>query len=86
MNGTMMWFNRVKGIGVIRTADGRVGVETDGFAHDEVPTGRCAGMRVSFRCEGEGESARAVGVTFVKQVEPRRARLGHGRGGAARAL
>jgi cold shock CspA family protein len=85
MQGTMMWFNGQKGYGVIQTDGGRVRVDVDGFEQGEVPTGRCAGQRVTLQCEGEGENARAIGVRFLTAGDPRRARLRSGRG-TARAV
>lgn len=85
MHGTMMWFNREKGFGVIQTEAGRVRVDREGFEAGELPEGRCAGMPVTFDRVGDGEEGRAVGVRFVAGADPRRARMRSARG-SARAI
>jgi cold shock CspA family protein len=84
MEGKMLWFNPAKGFGFITTDDDeRVYVERGGFVGGEEPAGRCGGRRVRFeRHEGDGD-VRALNVTFSTELEPRRARLRHSRGGRA---
>jgi cold shock CspA family protein len=72
----MLWFNRVKKFGFIQTEDDeRLLVEEDGFLPTQVPTGRCAGSAVTFERATDGDEPRAINVTFVERVDPRRARL-----------
>ena len=75
MQGTMLWFNVDKGHGFIQTEHAeRLYVARSGFATDHEPQPRCKGSAVEFLREiGDGD-ARAVHVSFVKRVEPRRAR------------
>jgi len=81
MQGTMLWFNRDKGHGYIRTEAGeRLYVEESGFCPGEVPEGRCKGLTVAFERVDEGD-AHAVGVTFEVADVPRRARMRRSRGG-----
>ena len=80
MQGTMLWFNEVKDVGVITTDDGdRFPVHGTGFRNGDKPKGRCAGTVVSFRLAGTDGDARAVDVSLVAEIAPRRARLRHGR-------
>jgi len=82
MQGTMIWFNVDKGHGFINTEQGeRLYVALDGFALGEVPQPRCKGQAVHFEREAEGDQPRAVNVTFVTSVDPRRARIRSARGG-----
>ena len=76
MNGTLIWFNPAKRHGFIRTEQGeRLRVEEEGFEPGHLLGDRCAGTHVLFeRVESELEP-RAVHVTIVPMVEPRRARL-----------
>jgi cold shock CspA family protein len=85
VHGTMMWFNRQKGFGVIQTEAGRIRVDSDGFEAGELPEGRCAGQHVTLDCVGDGDEGRAVGVRFVAAADPRRARMRSARG-SARAI
>lgn len=79
MEGTMLWFNEVKDVGVVTTADGeRVPVHGSGFAGPK-PLGRCMGTPITFRIEGEDEARTAVDVSLTPEVVPRRARMRHGR-------
>ena len=81
----MLWFNRDKGHGYIRTeADERLYVEESGFLPGEVPEGRCKGLAVTFeRVDGDGDGEpHAAGVTFETADVPRRARMRRARGGA----
>lgn len=80
----MLWFNRDKGHGYIRTeADERLYVEESGFLPGEVPEGRCKGLAVTFeRVDDDGGEPHAVGVTFETADVPRRARMRRARGGA----
>jgi cold shock protein len=81
MKGTMIWFNREKGFGFIRTEEGeRLYVARSGFLGDHVPADRCAGRQVTFERVEEQDDARAVDVVFPVAAEPRRARLRHARG------
>jgi cold shock CspA family protein len=80
MQGTMLWFNAVKDLGVIVTEEGeRVPVAGREFRQDEKPTGRCAGTAVAFELDGDDGARRAVGVSLVPEVAPRRARMRHAR-------
>lgn len=77
----MIWFNREKGFGFIRTEAGeRLYVARSGFRGEEVPADRCGGREVAFERVEEQDDARAVDVVFPVLVEPRRARLRHARG------
>jgi hypothetical protein len=82
MRGQMIWFNRVKDHGFIRTDEGeRIRVDGLGFAAGERPEGRCAEKVVTFEVQGNGEERRAQNVVFEHQAAGRRARLrGSGRG------
>jgi cold shock CspA family protein len=76
MEGTMIWFNRAKRHGFIRTDDGeRLRVDEDGFAAGQLLGDRCKGTRVSFDRTGDPlEEARAVNVAVVPLFAERRAR------------
>lgn len=80
MQGTMLWFNQVKDLGVITTEAGE-GIRVYGpdFAAGERPEGRCAGSAVTFGIAEQDEERKATNVCFVAEVAPRRARLRHGR-------
>jgi hypothetical protein len=68
----MLWFNEAKDLGALRTDEGdRVDVSGSAFLPGEKPRGRCAGKVVEFeRLEG------GVGdLAFVRELNPRRARL-----------
>ena len=76
MNGTILWFNAVKDLGLITTEEGgRFPLLGTGFADGERPTGRCAGADVTFRVAGRGQEQQAEDVRFVQEVAPRRARM-----------
>lgn len=76
MQGTMLWFNPVKGHGFIRTEDDeRLYVAQSGFLPGNSPEPRCKGRPVSFEREDGGGDPRAVNVAFVVLEEPPRARL-----------
>jgi cold shock CspA family protein len=80
MNGTMLWFNQEKDLGVITTEAGdRLPVGGPDFAGGERPLRRCAGAPVTFRVSDGDEGPKATDVSFVPEVAPRRARLRHGR-------
>lgn len=82
MQGTMLWFNLDKGYGFIRTEhDERLYVARSGFAPGHLPAERCAGRPVTFERQDKQGDMEAVNVLFPAAVEPRRARLRHGRGG-----
>jgi hypothetical protein len=77
MEGTMIWFNPAKEHGFIRTDEGeRLRIDAAGFAPGTVLGDRCRGTRVRFhRMPGEQDEARAVDVSLVPLLAPRRARL-----------
>ena len=75
MRGKMLWFNDRKDLGFIRTDDGeRLAVLGPGFARGHRPKGRCAESVVSFEIDDSGADRHAVGVEFVADETPRRAR------------
>ena len=72
MRGTMLWFNETKDMGALRTEEGdRLDVPGAAFPAGEKPLGRCAGMIVEFERVEAGVSQ----LTFVRDSNPRRARL-----------
>jgi cold shock CspA family protein len=74
-NGDMLWFNSEKGHGFIETEAGdRLRVDGSDFRNGP-PVGRVAGMAVTFRVMGDGDSARAQDVVFPDDAAPRRARI-----------
>jgi hypothetical protein len=80
MQGTMLWFNAVKDLGVITSEGGeRLPVQGTGFLDGERPKGRCAGTGVTFGITGEDGERQAVDVSFVPEIAPRRARMRHAR-------
>ena len=80
MRGRLIWFNPEKQHGFIRTEEGeRLLVEESGFEPGHLLGDRCAGTPLTFEREApdaEGE-ARAVRVSVVPEVAPRRARSRH---------
>jgi len=67
----MLWFNEVKDVGALRTDEGeRMEVSGNGFLPGEKPVGRCAGMAVEF----EAFDGTVAGLSFVEDMNPRRAR------------
>ena len=80
MNGKLLWFNPAKRHGFIATEEGeRLLVEESGFEPGQLPGERCAGVPVTFeRLEAADLPARAVSVSMVPYVQPRRARLRRG--------
>lgn len=81
MRGTMLWFNQDKNHGFISTEEGeRLYVHGTGFLNGEKPASPCAGTPVDFQVNGNGNGRKAVEVTVVPEVSPRRARRRHGRG------
>jgi len=76
MRGKMLWFNEVKDLGFILTAEGeRLSVLGDGFSEGKRPQGRCAQLEVSFEItETEGDR-QATNVALVDEASPRRARM-----------
>ena len=75
MRGTMLWFNLDKDLGVITTDDGeKVGVTGTAFADGVRPGLRCGGTVVEFDVAAVDGESKAVGVSFVPVVLPRRAR------------
>jgi cold shock CspA family protein len=79
MRGELIWFNREKRHGFIRTEDGeRLLVEEDGFEAGQVLGERRAGTPLAFEREtGADGVARATRVSVIADVAPRRARLRH---------
>jgi cold shock CspA family protein len=78
--GEMLWFNNVKNFGFISTEAGeRLYVHGSGFRSGGGPEGRCAGLPVSFRIDGDGDEAKAEDVVLVEVPAPRRARMRRGR-------
>jgi cold shock CspA family protein len=77
MEGTMIWFNRTKRHGFIRTDDGeRLRVDESGLAPGELLGDRCGGTRVRFeRIADEQAEARAVAVTLAPLTAAGRARM-----------
>jgi hypothetical protein len=72
IRGTILWFNVVKDIGVLRLEDGeRIEVPGTAFLPGERPVGRCAGKAIEF----EALEGAVAGVAFVPEPSPRRARL-----------
>jgi cold shock CspA family protein len=76
MEGTMMWFNPEKQHGFIRTDEGeQLRVDESGLGAGLVLGDRCRGTRVGFDRVGVAiEEARAVNVTALPVIDPRRAR------------
>ena len=84
MRGEMLWFNAAKGFGFIRTEhDERLRVPESGFMPGHVPTGRCAGLEVTFDREEGDADPYATNVSFPPPVDAARARLRHQRTGTA---
>lgn len=80
MRGTMLWFNKDKDHGFIDTEEGeRLYVHGSAFADGQKPESPCAGTPVDFEISENGNGRKAVGVTLVPFVAPRRARRRHGR-------
>jgi cold shock CspA family protein len=77
MRGEMLFFNKERGDGFIRTDEGeRLYVERSGFLPGEAPEGRCAGLKVDFtRGPNPGEHASAAfSVSMVPDFIGGRAR------------
>lgn len=80
MKGTLIWFNPAKRHGFIRTEDGeRLLVEESGFEPGHLVGPRCAGTPVTFERPEPvpGNDPRAVHVSVIPEIAPRRARLRH---------
>jgi hypothetical protein len=80
MRGELIWFNPDKRHGFIRTEDGeRLLVEEDGFLPGHLLGDRCAGTPLMFEREAADVEGgfRAVHVSVVAEVVPRRARTRH---------
>ena len=77
MEGTMIWFNPAKRHGFIQTDEGeRLPIDEAGLAPGRLSGDSCRGTRVRFaRLSGEPGEARAVDVSLVPLMAPRRARL-----------
>jgi cold shock CspA family protein len=80
VQGKLIWFNPEKRHGFIRTEDGeRLLVEESGFEPGHLLGDRCAGTPLTFERQGseaDGEP-RAVRVSVVPEIVPRRARARH---------
>jgi cold shock CspA family protein len=76
MEGTMIWFSAAKRHGFIQTDEGeRLRVDVSGLAAGALLGDRCRGTRVRFeRTSGDGDGARAVGMTPAPLMAARRAR------------
>lgn len=76
MNGSLLWFDRDKDVGIIVGEDGeRFDVLGDGFVAGSRPTGRCKGTEVTFDLAQEaGGGPLAVSVAVVPEAAQRRAR------------
>jgi cold shock CspA family protein len=77
MEGTMLWFNDVKNLGVIETDEGKLPVHGDDFLPGQAPVGRCKGLAVSFIVADDQPERRAVQVSVVPEVVGNRARPRH---------
>jgi cold shock CspA family protein len=76
MNGTMLWFNRAKGHGFIRTEEGeRLLLEEDGLSAGNAFGDKCAGMRVTFDRVESASGAYATSLVIVPEPSASRARL-----------
>jgi cold shock CspA family protein len=76
----LIWFNPEKRHGFIRTEEGeRLLVEESGFEPGHLLGDRCAGTPLTFERKGpEGDrEPRAVRVSVVPEIVPRRARARH---------
>jgi cold shock CspA family protein len=75
----MLWFNEVKGHGLIEADTGeRVQVYRSAFADGGPPVGRCKGLPVQFTAaEGPGGWAAAT-VALIPEVDRRRTTRHHG--------
>jgi hypothetical protein len=76
MNGSLLWFDRDKDVGIIVGEDGeRFDVQGEGFVPGSRPTGRCKGTEVTFDlAEEAGGVSVAVSVAIVPESAQRRAR------------
>jgi cold shock CspA family protein len=76
VRGQMIWFNRDKQHGFIRTEGGeRLLVEESGFEPGNVLPDRCGGTPLAFeRHSPMGGVPRAVRVSVIDEIPPRRAR------------
>ena len=77
MEGTMLWFNEVKNLGVIETGDGKLPVHGADFLPGQAPVGRCKGLAVSFTVADDQPEPRAVQGSVVPEVVGNRARPRH---------
>lgn len=78
MRGELIWFNRTKRHGFIRTEDGeRLRVEEAGFEPGHLLGDGAAGTPLTFERETSSDCARAVRVSVLTESAPRRARLRH---------
>jgi len=72
VNGTMLWFNEVRGEGVIESNTGeRVLVRRGAFAGG-APVGRCKGLEVEFRATSGPDGWIATEASLVPARNPRR--------------
>jgi cold shock CspA family protein len=75
MKGKMLWFNEVKGLGVIEAETGeRVSVLGTAFVAGHVPVGRCKGLEVEFRLDEDEDGYTASAVARAPVVDVRRVR------------
>jgi len=79
VRGQLIWFNRDKGFGFIRTEEGeRLRVEASGFEPGNVLGERRGGTLLTFeRDDSAPDEPRAVRAALVAEAPPRRARLRH---------
>jgi hypothetical protein len=79
VHGHLIWFNRDKGLGFIRTEDGeRLRIEESGFAPGVTVPDRCGGTLLTFeRDDSTPDEPRAVQASLVTEQPGRRARLRH---------
>ena len=72
----MLWFNAAKDLGALRTDGGeRIEIPGTAFSPGEKPAGRCASKAVEFHyLDGT-----VIGLAFVPESSPRRARMRHRR-------
>jgi cold shock CspA family protein len=78
MRGQLIWFNREKQHGFIRTEDGeRLLVEESAFEPGTLIPDRCGGIPLVFEREEAESGSRAVRVSIHTEAPAQRARLRH---------